>query len=192
MSLAASEYLPSPSAGELDVLGVLWEEQLLENRPLKLSEIHKRVCLRRLEQSDPEPALTTVSTHLRSLLAKGLIQEVLAPSRSSPRPNVRTRGMLTPSTRSPLTGYLALYPPGDVLLRTMHGLIVSYPVPQRVESLLDFGRALGLSKKNTEKLKQLVEDERKLRQKAQLSASSTDTPPASSTVPEWSPRAPQR
>lgn len=50
MSLAASDYLPSPSAGELDVFGVLWEEQLLDNRPLKLSEIHKRVCLGRLLQ----------------------------------------------------------------------------------------------------------------------------------------------
>jgi predicted transcriptional regulator len=155
--------LPSPNAGELDVLGVLWEEQLQSGRPLKLSEIHRRVCGRRHEHQDPEPALTTVSTHLRSLLGKGLIQEVLASMPVSPRSPVRTRGMLTPPTRSPLTGYQALFAPGEVLFRTMRGLIASYPPQQRMDALLDFAQVLGLSDANKERLKHLVQDEKKLR-----------------------------
>src|SRR5262245_34263256 len=103
------DMLPSPNAGELDVLGVLWSERASSKKPLKLSEIHRRVIERRMEHQDPLPALTTVSTHLRSLLAKGLIQEVLASMPASSRSPVRTRGMLTPPTRSPLTGYQSLY-----------------------------------------------------------------------------------
>lgn len=155
--------LPSPNAGELDVLGVLWEERMQGGKALKLSEIHRRVGERRLIHQDPLPALTTVSTHLRSLLAKGLIQEVHASLPTSPRSPVRTRGMLTPPTRSPLTGYQALHAPGEVLFRTMRGLTVSYPAEQRVDALLDFASVIGLSAENTAKLEQIVESEKKLR-----------------------------
>jgi predicted transcriptional regulator len=170
--------LPSPNAGELDVLGVLWEEETQGARPLKLSEIHARVCARRDHHNDPLPALTTVSTHLRALVAKGLIREMMASQPTSSR-SMRTRGMLTPATRSPLTGYQVIHSPGEVLARTMHGLIFSYPPQQRVEALADFAKVLGLSAGSSERLRQLVAEEKKLRMTAPpTAAESAAAPPA--------------
>src|SRR5438067_873021 len=74
----AGAELPAPNAGELDVLGVLWLEKQSGDRPLQLGEVYRRVCERRRHYLEPEPALTTVSTHLRNMVAKGLIEEVAA------------------------------------------------------------------------------------------------------------------
>src|SRR5207253_1576810 len=101
-------------AGELDVLGVLWAEQHGDDQALQLSEVYRRVCERRRAFGEAEPALTTVSTHLRNLVDKQLIEETLrrgappAPTRGM----VRTRGGVTPPTRSPFTSYRATHAPG--------------------------------------------------------------------------------
>src|SRR5262245_40675977 len=94
--------LQAPNAGELDVYSVLWAERLGEDRPLRLSEVHERVKERRRGFGEPEPALTTISTHLRALVHKGLAEETLA-GVARPGPGPRVRGGLTPPTRSPRT-----------------------------------------------------------------------------------------
>src|SRR5436190_24072535 len=110
-----------PSAGEMDCLAVLWAAHAHGEEALKLSEIHDRVGQRRLEFGEAPPAPTTVSTYLRSLLAKRLVQDVLKPEpgeavaeADAPATPVRTRsgrGILPP-TRSPRTAYQAVESPG--------------------------------------------------------------------------------
>lgn len=150
--------LDAPSTGELDVLGVLWAERCGENRPLQLSEVHARVSRRRVEFGEPVPALTTVSTHLRNLVEKKLIQEVVrggAPA--GPRP--RTRGGMTPPTRSPLTSYQALHEPGLVLRSTLCGLAAAYPDDARLQILVDLAQALDVTDNTLKKLEALVQAE---------------------------------
>lgn len=134
--------LASPNPSELESLAVLWAEQKGENKPLKLSEIHKRVCERRHEYGLPDPALTTISTHLIALTNKGLIRRMNSESKSYP-----DRGILTPSTRSPNTSYQAIYDPSDVLKSTYRALADSYPPNHRLDAILDFANALGISVK---------------------------------------------
>src|SRR5262249_51865040 len=90
--------LEAPNAGELDVLNVLCREPLGDDQALQLSEIHRRVCERRRLFGEPEPALTTTSSQLRSLSEKRLIGGEAAPA--TPRPIVRTRGGYTPPSRA--------------------------------------------------------------------------------------------
>jgi hypothetical protein len=136
--------LPAPSAGELDVLGVFWEEEQGEGRRLQLAEVYRRVCERRRRFGEAEPALSTVSTHLRKLLGKGLLEESSAPRSAGPARPIRLRGGYTPPTRSPLTSYRARHGPGEVLRTTFRGLAAAYPPCQRLNALLDFARALDL------------------------------------------------
>jgi hypothetical protein len=150
--------LEAPNAGELDVYSVLWAERQGDNRALQLSEVYRRVCERRRQFGEPEPALTTVSTHLRGLVRKQLAEEVLGASSSAPRPPVRTRGQLTPPTRSPLTSYRALHSPGEVLRMTYRGLAAAYPDPP--DALLDFARALELSDEAQSQVREVVEQEK--------------------------------
>jgi hypothetical protein len=149
--------LEVPNAGELEVLAALWAERLEGDRPLKLSEVHRRVCATRREHGDPEPALTTVSTHLRKLTDKELIRAVTATDGSPQRQAGGTRGMLTPATRSPNTSYQALHEPGDVLFTTFRALAAAYPHQRRREALFDFARALDLSGETLQKLHKLLE-----------------------------------
>jgi hypothetical protein len=148
--------LAAPNAGELDVYSVLYAERQGENRPLRLKEVFERVCQRRREFNEQEPALTTVSTHLRSLLEKGLAEET-TPGAAS-RPGLSTRGSMTPPTRSPNTSYRALHTPGEVLMTTYQGLAAAYP--DKLEALIDFGAALGLSEEAMKQLRKLVSQER--------------------------------
>jgi predicted transcriptional regulator len=149
--------LEVPNPGELEVLATLWAEELAGNRPLKLSEVHRRVCAMRREHGDPEPALTTISTHLRKLSDKDLIRAVKAGDGPPQRQAGGTRGMLTPATRSPNTSYQALHQPGDVLFTTFQALAAAYPRQRRREALLDFARALELSSETLQKLHKLLE-----------------------------------
>jgi predicted transcriptional regulator len=149
--------LEAPNAGELDVYSVLWAEQQRDNQALQLSEVYRRVCERRRRFGEPEPALTTVSTHLRGLVRKNLAQEVTAASTAA-RLTVRTRGGLTPPTRSPLTSYRALHAPGEVLLTTYLGLAASYP--DKLDALLDFARALEMSEEAMRQLRELIDKEK--------------------------------
>ena len=51
----------SGEPGELDALGVLWAEEENERRALQLSEVHRRVCERRRQFGEPEPALRALA-----------------------------------------------------------------------------------------------------------------------------------
>jgi predicted transcriptional regulator len=165
-SSSSADCLPTPNAGELDVLAVLWEEGRGTNYSLQLSEVYRRVCARRRKYQEAEPALTTVSTHLRSLTAKGLLEEVTAarPGAAQPatgRAVVRVRGAYRPPTRSPLTSYRALHEPGSVLAATYYGLAEAYPPDRRLDALLDFATALELSEAALQRLRQFVAEEKK-------------------------------
>jgi hypothetical protein len=150
--------LEAPNAGELDVLHVLWREQLGDNQALQLSEIHRRVCERRRDFGEPEPALTTTSSQLKSLSEKKLIGSG-TPS-AAPRPVVRTRGGYTPASRATASSYRALHGPGAVLLTTFRGLAAAYPEEQRLDALRDFARALGVSEECLRGLQEVVARER--------------------------------
>jgi hypothetical protein len=146
--------LAAPSAGELDVLNVLWSEQLAGGQPLQLSEIHRRVCERRRQFGEPEPALTTTSSQLKSLADKKLIGDGTPPAAAEPP--VRPRGGYTPRVRQGASSYRALHGPGDVLFSTFRGLALAYPDTERLESLLDFALALGVSKACISGLREIV------------------------------------
>jgi hypothetical protein len=150
--------LEAPNAGELDVLNVLWRQQLGDDQPLQLSEIHRRVCERRRQFGEPEPALTTTSSQLRSLSEKKLIGGESAPA--TPLPAVRTRGGYTPPSRASASSYRALHGPGEVLLTTFRGLAAAYPEEQRLDALLDFAHALGVSEDCLRGLQAVVARER--------------------------------
>lgn len=132
-----------PNRGELDTLAVLWAEQGSDNLPLRLNEVYKRVCERRRDYGEIEPALTTISTHLRGLVKKKLIREVDTNSDINPRKK-GNRGLFTPMTRSPYTGYQSLYGPFEVLQTTFRALGDAYPPDRRLEVIVDFARANGI------------------------------------------------
>jgi hypothetical protein len=151
----------APNAGELDVLAVLWEEGQGAGAPLQLHDIWARVCERRRQFGEPLPAMTTVSTHLRNLVGKKLIEDFTAtrPPAAAGQPvqPPRFRGGYTPRTKSPHTSYRALYEPGEVLSTTFRGLAQAYPPAARPAALVDFARAMGLPESTLRALKQLVE-----------------------------------
>jgi predicted transcriptional regulator len=150
--------LEAPNAGELDVYSVLWAERQGDDQAMQLSEVYRRVCERRRRFGEPEPALTTVSTHLRGLVRKALAEEVMGASTAARPAAVRTRGGLTPPTRSPLTSYRVLHSPGEVLLTTFRGLAASYP--DKLDALLDFARALEVSEESLRQLRELIDREK--------------------------------
>jgi hypothetical protein len=149
----------APGAGELDVLGVFWAEQPGEQRSLQLSEVYRKVCERRRQFGEAEPALSTVSTHLRKLVAKGLLEESSTSRPVARDQPIRFRGGYTPPTRSPFTSYRVRYRPGEVLGTTFQGLAAAYPPAQRLEALIDFARALGVSGRLLDGLGRLVAEE---------------------------------
>ncbi len=132
--------IESPNPGELDVLIVLWEEMRAGGRPLKLSDVHKRIRERRQLNYEPEPALTTVSTHLRGLLRKRLAREITVTGSGKNVPKIRS--LLTPPTRSPLTGYVAVWSPELVLRNTFRALGAIYPPAERASASVHFVQAL--------------------------------------------------
>jgi predicted transcriptional regulator len=151
-----------PTPGELDCLAVLWEARELEQKDaMKLSEIHERVGKRRQEFGEPPPALTTVSTYLRSATSKRLLEEVRRDESGNTTPMVaiRTRGALS-SSRSPRTAYKVSHEPGVVLHRTMQAIIQAYPPGKRHQALGDFARAMGLPPKTVEEIKKLVAEKK--------------------------------
>lgn len=145
------------SAGETDCLAVLWEAHAGGEAALKLSEVHRRVCGRREQNREAPPALTTVSTYLRTLVTKKLLQEIVVGDANRavtyPPP---TRGVL-PTTRSPRTGYRAAHPPGEVLEETFKALVRMYPEAERWKAVVDFARAtLKLPEKKIRELEVLL------------------------------------
>jgi hypothetical protein len=153
-----------PTTGELDCLAVLWEEQELkgdQNCALRLSEIHERVCKRRAAYGEPPPALTTVSTYLRSALAKQLLVEVRRTDdgKVMPMSGIRTRGALSAS-RSPQTAYQTRTDPRDVFKPTFEAIIHSYPPGKRLQALSDFAEAMGLPEKTLREIEKLVTEQK--------------------------------
>ena len=142
----------TPSPAELDCLTVLWQH----DAPLQVQDIQRLVGERRRKLGEAEPSRSTISTQLRSLASKQLVTEVRVSQGASPP--IRTRGMLSPAARSPLTGYTPAYKPGQVLEPTMRALASAYPPGQRGEALLDFARALDLSKKAVARLRRLIDE----------------------------------
>lgn len=143
----------SPNRGELDALAVLWAEQRSGNRPLGLSEIYRRVCERRRGYGEPEPAYTTVSTHLRSLVKKKLIREI----GSSQKKRAPSRGIFTPATRSPGTSYQSIYGPAEVLQSTFRALADAYPPSRRLDAIVDFARAQEIPDQVINKMERLLQ-----------------------------------
>jgi hypothetical protein len=164
MATDSAESPQDPSAGEMDVLAVLWEARerdLKENNPragtLKLSEIQHQIERRRQTFGEPPPALTTVSTYLRSATAKRLLKEVRIDSEGRPSAltAIRTRGALS-ATRSPRTAYQVAHEPGVVFRSTMKAIIHAYPPGQRYQALADFARAMDLPQKVIKEIEKLV------------------------------------
>jgi hypothetical protein len=164
MSTDPADLPQDPSAGEMDVLAVLWEARerdRIDNNPrggtLKLSEIHREIDLRRQSFGEPPAALTTVSTYLRSATAKRLLKEVRTDELGIPAqvPAVRTRGALS-STRSPRTAYQIAHEPGVVFRSTMQAIIQAYPPELRHQALVDFARAMNLPSKIIKEVEKLV------------------------------------
>jgi hypothetical protein len=153
-----------PSAGEMDVLAVLWEARendQKENNPrggtLRLSEIHKQIEIRRQSFGEPPSALTTVSTYLRSATAKRLLKEVRTDDLGRPAPvtAVRTRGAFS-ANRSPRTAYQVAHEPGVVFQSTMQAIIQAYPPGLRHQALVDFARAMGLPQRTIKEVEKLI------------------------------------
>jgi len=147
-----------PTPGELDCLAVMWEAREMEHKEaMKLSEIHERVTKRRQEFGETPPALTTVSTYLRSATSKRLLEEVRTDEsgHTSPFSAIRTRGALS-SSRSPRTAYRVPHEPGVVLHRTMQAIIQAYPPGKRPQALADFAKAMGLPQKTIKEVEKLV------------------------------------
>jgi hypothetical protein len=137
-----------PSNSELDCLVVLWTHAAgpESGKALRVSEIHRDVCERRRANGEPEPTVVTISSQVRSLLQKHLVRSVVSGAPDSDAVNreaaFRTRGMLSPATRSPLTAYQFLHPPGEVLQSTFSAMISAYPESERPQALVDFADAL--------------------------------------------------
>jgi hypothetical protein len=144
------------NGGELDCLAILWEE----GKGLKLSQLHRLLVERRHKTGEAPPAFSTVSTWLRSLTHKGLLKEVVVGSDQGDEAQAfarDTRGMI-PTSRSPRTGYEAIHEPGVVLQKTFKALADAYPPDKRMQSLVDFARALGLPPKTVKELEKWLQE----------------------------------
>ncbi|MFH1264334.1 MAG: hypothetical protein ABIK89_01310 [Planctomycetota bacterium] len=149
--------VPTPTPSELDILAALWQAVTDEGEvALRVSDIHPLVAARRARHGESEPSQVTISSQLRGLSAKGLVEAVVAGgSGGAGSKPVRTRGLLKATTRSPLTGYRPSYSPSEVLQGTFEALASAYPESQRSQALLDFAKAIQLpdeTLKNLEKL----------------------------------------
>lgn len=162
----------APNAGEADALAVLWEEQDTDApRPLQLNEIYRRICDRRRAHGESEPALTTVSTHLRSLVRKKLAQEVQITSKAVLLKKAPPRGNMTPPTRSPLTAYVAAVKEEDAFKSTMHGIVSMHRPSKQLESILTYARVAGASQEVMDGIRMLIEG-------AEVSLEKTERPMA--------------
>lgn len=149
--------------GELDCLVALWQAQAEGEQALKLSEIHDRIGRRRAALGQGVPALTTISTYLRTLLLKKLVREVTIEDTTQETPRhgaVRVRGIVSaqPPARSPRTGYRAALPPGETLKDSFKALADAYPPSARRQAVLDFARALALPDRLIKKLDKALDE----------------------------------
>jgi len=150
----------TPTAGELDVLSVLWNS----DSPMRLADVRR--TLNDMFESIGEPALasSSVGTFLRRLVDKGLVREISAAT-GKPRGVARVRGAATVDTRkmvgrrrTPNLQYEAAYTPSDVLATTFKSLIASYSDDDRAAGrpLVDFARAMGFNDQKISKIRKIL------------------------------------
>lgn len=137
------------SGNELDILAALWAAQAEDIPALKLAEIHRRINERRAAAGQAPIQPTTVSTYLRSMTERKLLDQVTVED-AGPGGQRQTyasdeRGLI-PTSRSPKTGYKPAHDPAAVLEKTFQALADAYPPDRRWQALLDFARAIGLPK----------------------------------------------
>jgi hypothetical protein len=137
---------------EIDVEG---REHLHGGRGVRLSDVHRGVMKRREQLGGSLPALTTISTQLRTLKSKGLIRETTIGA-AADEPERKRRGMLTPTTRSPLTGYRTAYPPEVVLGPTFRELATAFPAGHRAACVLRCVLASGYDQKTAAAVAQVL------------------------------------
>ena len=116
---------------------------------MRLSELHRAIIRRRRSNSEPEPALTTVSTYLRSAVAKGLLQEVRISKdgKTVSKASKSDRGALALArARSPNTAYRAAMTPREVFHSTIKAIAAAYPSDERLALLADVASALEVPK----------------------------------------------
>jgi hypothetical protein len=151
----------------LEILGVLWQA-LADGAPaLRLSEVRELLQGRYGRQSEP----STVSTQLRSLLAKGWLElteaSVGAPAlvrtrgAAPVRGVVRTRGTARATgnavrPRSPFTAYRPKHSIAETMGPLLGELAAAYPEAERHRFLLDAARALKLPAQTVAEIEKLV------------------------------------
>ncbi|MCI0637477.1 MAG: hypothetical protein L0Y72_22385 [Gemmataceae bacterium] len=147
--------VPQPTGPELEILTVIWG-QPEENLPLKLGQIYDLVKERRERFGEPAPAITTVSSTLRSAVARGLLTELrLTGGEAVPVSPVRVRGTLHP-TRSPQTAYKHAADPAVALRPMLKILADAFPEKDRAQGLIEFARALQLPEKTVKELRKVL------------------------------------
>jgi len=151
----------APAGGELEVLGVLWQAEADGAQALRLSEV--RDLLHARHGRAPEPS--TVSSQLRKLFRRGLIEEVGIslglPAVSRVRGVVETRAAVrggghSVPTRSPFTAYRPKLSPGEALRPLLQQLVNAYPAAARTRVLVDVARVLGLAAETIVAIERLV------------------------------------
>jgi len=171
MTMDAGEAQPnSANSGELSILVTLWQAEVeaklkgeaVEEVALKLSEIHARLAQQRRSRGEPELALTTVSTYLRSAVGKRLLEEVRRLQSGDIR--MPARGT-TAATRSPQTAYRPgpNVTPYQVFAATFQDIVAAYPEgdpdagDRRAQAIGDFARAAGIPEETVEELREWLE-----------------------------------
>ena len=150
-----SQIRPSPSAGELDCLVILWESAEDGFEALRLSDVRQRMIDRREKMGEPGPAVSTVSTYLRGGVAKGLLEEVRINTSGKVVATSRSRGVMR-STRSPRTAYRAAVTPQEVFRHTILAIAEAYPRSKRLFLLVDVARELGIPDRTISQLDEWV------------------------------------
>ncbi len=150
MSQLENIFAPSPAAAELELLAVIWRAEAEADsdkspRAFRLSKLHELLKqFRELRKVDfGEPKLSTVSTCLRSMKEKGLLEEVrLLPDGSIETSPAHAAGLMR-STRSPHTAYRSTYTPKDILGPMFRDIASAYPDAKRNEILVDLSEHLS-------------------------------------------------
>ncbi len=149
--------IPQPNGQELEILTLLWT-QPEEKLPLKLGQIYDLVKERRQAYGEAAPAITTISSTLRSALARGILKAIrLTGGQKVELEPTATRSTLHAS-RSPQTGYKPAASPSETLTPMLEILAEAYGENGKAQALLDFAKALQFSDKTLlKKLKKLLE-----------------------------------
>ncbi len=152
----AAEIGTGLSGNELDILAALWAAQAEGIPAMKLAEIHRRINERRAAARQAPIQPTTVSTYLRSMTDRKLLNQVtvdIAGPEGQRQTYASNERGLVPTSRSPKTGYEAAHDPAEVLAKTLQALADALPPDERRwKALLDFANALGLPKETVEDL----------------------------------------